>query len=212
MNSPKRQILAGTATQDSRSRPMIRIRHAAGAPLALVFAACSPDAPDTQSDAPIPPQETVENAPVADATLPEGETPANEASETIGGDGSDISLEPVTGTDIPAIAGELGCSFTTMEGQTLLVAKADVGDEATPNAAVNNGGYGEALASTQAGGFGRLEQNGAKFSGRGLTVTLTTDGPAGDSATEVTTRPAEMLVQRADGAERTYEGDWACGP
>ena len=213
MNSAKRQLWCGTACAGSRSRFMIRTLLATGAPLALFLAACSPpDEPDTQAGAPVPPQETIETAPTDGATSPQGEQPAGDTSGTIGGDGSEISLEPVTGTDIPAIPGELGCAFTSADGQTLLVAKANVGDDATPNAAVNNGGYGEALASTQTGGFGALETDGAKFAGRGLTITLTTDGPAGNSATEVTTRPAEMLVQRGDGAERTYQGDWSCGP
>ena len=172
---------------------------AMAAPLALLIAACSPDDP----------------APIRDTLTasPENqEKPASAPSDTDAGEGSDITLLPITGARIPEIQGELGCAFTTKAGETLLVAKADVGDEARPTAAINNSGQGATLASTQTGGFGTLEKSGARFDGRGMTITVDTMERVDDDMTETVTHKARLLVQHTDGRQQTYDGDWSCGP
>lgn len=190
------------------------------APLAFLMAACSP--PDT--DAPESaasdltgemPNFAPEAGPTASA-LPVppvgGAAMDDDTPSTTGGDGSEIMLQPVGDTEVPPLAGELGCSFAGSDGETLLFAKANVGDDQSPSAVINNNGYGERIVSLQTGGFGMLEADGGKFEGRGITVTVTTGARSGGEGSETVVQKADLLAQRADGAERVYEGDWSCGP
>ena len=119
---------------------------------------------------------------------------------------------PVQPDDVAGLQGELGCSFSDEYGDLLLVAMADVSDSSRAQAAVNNNGYGERLMAQSTGGFSALEPGGAAFSGRGLTVTVTPGERASENGTESVTSDALLLVQRGDGAERRFDGEWTCGP
>ncbi len=130
----------------------------------------------------------------------------------MGGDGSQITLQPVRTEDVAGLKGELGCSFA-VEGETLLVAMADVDDENRATGAINNNGYGEQVMGEQLGGFSALEPDGGTFSGKGMVLTIETGADALDGPnTEEVTKAATMTANRADGASRIYDGEWTCGP
>ncbi|WP_206185462.1 hypothetical protein [Sphingosinicella sp. CPCC 101087] len=61
------------------------------------------------------------------------------------------------------------------------------------------------------GGYNGMVR-GATFAGRGKTIriALTGDGPVG--AGESPPHPATLTYERADGASRTIDGLWTCGP
>ncbi|MAN45679.1 MAG: hypothetical protein GYB49_03085 [Alphaproteobacteria bacterium] len=139
--------------------------------------------------------------------------PSATPSETIGGDGSDIQLQPITADTGLDLEGELGCSFQTEPDNALLfIAKANVGDEFRPRGGINNNGYAETLTGTETGGFSTLEADGGRFGGKGMTLTLTPVEQRVNDGTETVSQSAKLLVQRGDGAERTYQGVWTCGP
>jgi hypothetical protein len=150
-------------------------------------------------EAPPPPAED----PVADAAEPA-------IGETRGGDGSDIALAPLQPDDAADLPGELACSFRLADArQSLMIARADVGDDARGVAVIRNGGYAERLMARSDGGFGAMEP-GITFGGRGMTVTI--DRGERRSGGESPDYAATLLAQRADGAERRYQGLWTCGP
>jgi len=68
----------------------------------------------------------------------------------------------------------------------------------------------ERLAARETGGFDILPK-GAAFGTKGkiLSVARTSDLPLGEG--ESPPYPAELLLQRADGAERTLSGRWTRG-
>lgn len=140
----------------------------------------------------------------ADAVAPQAE------SGTQGGDGSEITLNPLSESDLTeaALPGELGCQFVTAEDAPLLVAMGNVGTSEAARGVVKVGDYVETVAAP--GGFdGMLE--GTAFNGKGKTVEVAVTGPASGDG-ESPPRPATLTYQRADGAEKTYDGQWQCGP
>lgn len=148
-----------------------------------------------------------------DATVPAAEKKPAEETATIGGDGSEITLNEIRVEDAQSIEGELGCGFKTPAGATILVAKSNVADDARPRAAINHNGYSEILVSTSEGGFNRLEREPGEFGGKGLTITIELGDESLTAAnTEQTSKFASMDVQRGDGASRVYDGEWICGP
>lgn len=158
---------------------------------ALLLVGCSGESPPAGSP-PLPPVE-------------------EEAATTRGGDGSAITLNTLKAEHVTSLTGEQGCSFVdTNDGQTLLVAKGDVVPDERAFAVINHSGEIENLSTKDSGGYDGMVE-GATFVGRGLTLRVTTDqerpGP-----TERVRHSASMLVQRADGASRTYRGNWTCGP
>ena len=190
--------------------------------VAPVLAACSDRSGPADEAAPATDSTTV--AEPADPSSPHAETepkapemansPHSPATEgpTRGGDGSQITLQPLTpgqlqGVDLP---GELACSFSADTGATLLLARADVTPDGMVRGAVNNNGYVEALGSGRAVGFNDLA-DGISLNGKGLTVVLAR-GAAQPTGNESTQHVATLTVQRADGAERTYDGLLTCGP
>ena len=190
--------------------------------VAPVLAACSDRSGPADEAAPATDSTTV--AEPADPSSPEAVTkpeapemadaPHSPAIEgpTRGGDGSQITLQPLTpgqlqGVDLP---GELACSFSADTGATLLLARADVTPDGMVRGAVNNNGYVEALGNGRAGGFNDLA-DGITLSGKGMTVVLAR-GAAQPTGNESTQHVATLTVQRADGAERTYDGLLTCGP
>lgn len=173
-----------------------------GALVALALAGCS--------DASEPPPPQPQDAAGAQAPTAAQTAPAGAPGPTVGGDGSDIRLEPLTGAQIEAAAleGELGCSFGAAGAAPLLVAMGNVASADPAFGLVSIAGHVERLASP--GGFDALI-DGARFGGRGTIVTVALTGPALGGG-ESPPRPATLTVDRADGARRSYVGRWSCGP
>lgn len=188
------------------------------APLALIACSEAPVSNDAGADVHLV---TPANDAVAtegtqtEALPPRAEGPAANAAEpsigeTQGGDGSQIALAPLQPEDAADLPGELACGFRIADArQSLMIARADVGDDARGVAVIRNGGYAERLMARSAGGFGAMER-GASFGGRGMTVTI--DRGERVSGGESPAYSATLLAQRADGAERRYQGLWTCGP
>lgn len=177
------------------------LRFFALATVSLAYA-CTPSSPVEEEPIEAPATQDPVPIPLPDVT--------SEPSETIGGDGSEIMLETLRMGDLDGLGGELGCSFAeTVDADPLLVAKGSVqGDE--PNfGRIRNHGFMEHIASAGRGYDSMVE--GAKFSGKGLTLTITT-GEEVETGNESNQLSASLLVQRADGAERMIEGVWTCGP
>ncbi len=175
----------------------------------LGAAACSEQKPAE----PAAPAETRAVAGAEAAAPPPEPAPAVPASggETVGGDGSQITLNTLSAADVEAnpVQGELGCSFGGA-GATppLLLAKGDVGTKDAAFGLVKVGDYVERIA--QPGGFNALTKGGT-FSGQGKTIVVALTGPAIGGG-ESPPRPATLTYQRADGASRVYTGLWTCGP
>ena len=185
----------------------------------LFMAACSPaDEPVTD----VPPETTGDSA--MTETQDAGEVTGSDAllpddtDETdIGVTGSDAALstlQPVTEDNASTLEGELGCAFQTADdGNTILVARADVAQDDRPTAVINNDGFGVQLYGQQPGGFDGLETTAGTFAGEGVVVVVELgDATLDGSETEASSRAATMTVNRSDGATRSYDGDWTCGP
>ena len=129
---------------------------------------------------------------------------------TLGGDGSPIQLSPLTSEDIDAakLTGELGCSFAAGD-DALLVAMGVVASKEPAIGVLKVGDSVEAISSP--GGFDGMLR-GATFVGRGKAVIVerTASQPLGGG--ESPPYPARLTYQRADGASRSFEGLWTCGP
>lgn len=128
---------------------------------------------------------------------------------TVGGDGSAIELSPLTAEDVDSavLPGELGCSFSTQD-TALLLAKGDVASDEPGRGVVKVGSYVEPVAAP--GGFDAMLA-GATFTGAGKTVRIDVTGPAIGGG-ESPPRAATLTYDRADGARRSYAGQWQCGP
>lgn len=145
-----------------------------------------------------------------DAAAGPGASPATPATATTGGDGSDIVLSPLTGADIEGapLAGELACSFAVGGDAPLLLAKGNVDSQEASRGVVKVGDYVEPVGAP--GGFDAM-LDGGTFAGQGKTVIVAITGPATGGG-ESPAKPATLTYQRADGAERTWNGAWTCGP
>ncbi len=132
------------------------------------------------------------------------------ASETVGGDGSDIQLEELTQEDVEgaALSGELVCNFLGDGALPLLYATGVVASDEPAQGVVKVSGYVERIGAP--GGFEGITDD-PTFTGQGKTIAIAVTGPAtGDG--ESPARPATLTYERADGASRTFEGLWQCGP
>jgi len=139
------------------------------------------------------------------------DTPEAAEPVTVDGDGSAIALAPLTAADIEgaSLAGELACSFSAGSGESpLLLAKGDVASDAPGRGVVKVGSYVEPIAAP--GGFDGMLR-GARFSGAGKVVVIELTGPATGGG-ESPPSPATLTYHRADGARRTFAGQWQCGP
>ncbi|RVT89388.1 hypothetical protein [Sphingomonas crocodyli] len=167
--------------------------------LALTLGACSSPAPNGD-------QSRADNVAEAES----GNTALNEAEPTIGGDGSEIVLSSLSSADITKakLRGELGCSFASADGGTLLIAKGHVGSDDPAFGIVKVGDYVEQVATP--GGYDHMI-DGATFGGKGKTIRIALTGPAIGSG-ESPPRPATLTYDRADGAQRGIAGQWTCGP
>lgn len=188
------------------------------AAMAVLCAACSgpaPDAADARADAAgtrAGDAATTEAAPPAasgERVAMEAATTPDDAGATIGGDGSQVVLAPLSADDIDGadLAGELGCSFSTDAG-TLLLAKGNVASRDPARGVVKVGEYVEPV--TTPGGFDAMVK-GATFSGAGKTIRIAPTGPAAGGG-ESPPAPATLTYDRADGARRSFAGQWQCGP
>lgn len=167
--------------------------------LALTVAGCSkekepePAAKDTAASQPA-------------ATTP----PTAPESPTIGGDGSQIVLSTLSSDEIrkTELPGELGCGFSDTTGAVLLIAMGDAASKGPASGIVKVADSVERIAAP--GGFDAMVK-GVTFTGAGKTVRIELTGSPIDNS-ESPPIPAELIYQRADGAERTYAGRWSCGP
>lgn len=135
---------------------------------------------------------------------------AANATATIGGDGSSIRLSPIETADVEAarLGGELGCSFTKGD-DLLLLASGVVASKEPAFGIVKVGDYVESISAP--GGFDAMIK-GATFAGKGKTIRieLTSGTPLGGG--ESPPFAAKLTYIRADGASRTIDGLWTCGP
>lgn len=161
------------------------------------------------------PEETKEAAPNAPPPAPAPAVPTPQppvASEgaTVGGDGSEIRLDALTPADAEGakLAGELGCSFSTAGAAPLLLAMGDVASRDAAQGVVKVAGYVERVAAP--GGFDGMLK-GATFSGAGKTIRIAVTGAAIGGG-ESPPNPATLTYERADGASKTFVGQWVCGP
>jgi len=193
---------------------------------AALFASAALSACSAPEDQPLPAEPGTATTEVAPAATPVA-TPIPEASQalpagtaetapaTTGGDGSPLALSPLTATDLSGVelAGELACSFSRSAGaEPLLLARgnaADAGGRAT--FAVKIGDYVEQGMMLADGGFDAMLEGG-RFGTKGLVLAVRNVGPANGAGSESPSRPAELVAQRADGAERIFPGAWTCGP
>jgi len=171
-----------------------------------MLAACAPsdDASEPRADAPaIAPTPTAADE-VAPAPAPVA------ASGTVGGDGSEIVLATLTEGDLDRadLSGELACSFSEDDRQPLLYAKGVVGSQAPAQGIVKVGRHVEPVRAP--GGFDGMTKN-PTFTGQGKTIRIEETGAAIGGG-ESPPRPATLTYQRADGARRSIEGRWQCGP
>lgn len=147
-------------------------------------------------------------------TQPATDAPVVPVTEgpTRGGDGSQIALQPLSREQLHEVdlPGELACSFADAGGATLLLARADVVPDGMVRGVLNNNGYLETLGNGRAGGYGDLV-DGITLTGKGLVVELQR-GKSQPTGNETTEHAATLKVQRADGAERRYDGTLTCGP
>lgn len=178
------------------------------APLAVLsfMAACSPSSDRSEMPA--------DSSATMPATLPmERARPesAVTATATRGGDGSAIELSVLDPEEIGEISGELGCSFTFRGSDTLLlVAKGYVGLPEANLGRVKIGDYVETVTSSETGYDSMVE--GAEFNTRGMVIRITTGADVEGETNEAIVQNAELTAMRTDGAERSYQGEWTCGP
>lgn len=189
---------------------------------ALALAGCSSQSPVENNSA------SVETVPMAieSPTPAPAETPATviensvapetgeanaSAGATIGGDGSEIVLNPLTQEEARKanLSGELACGFFAKGQSTpLLLAKGNVGSSERSQGVVKVAGYVEPVSA--AGGFDGMTK-GARFAGKGKTLTVRVTGAA-VKGVESPSYPATMTYDRADGGQRSFDGLWVCGP
>lgn len=172
-----------------------KVRHAIAIAViaGAVLAACAP------SD-----QAAADSPAVAD-----GATQIPSADATVGGGGSEIQLDELTISDMEeaALSGELACSFSTGDTLPILIARGIVASDEPAQGIVKVAGYVEHIAAP--GGFNGITDN-PTFTGQGKTIEIEVTGAARGG--ESPPRPATLTYQRADGASRTFDGRWQCGP
>ena len=212
--------------------PPSSVRRCAGVILAVamaaLLAACTgsrpdegavvgPAAGDGSSDVPAQPAPDAEasaatTTPAGTTSDPAGTGAADDtiAGTTVGGDGSEIALAPLSAEDIDgaALTGELACSFSIGDAAPLLLAMGDVALKEPSRGVVKLGDSVEGVAAS--GGFDAMLK-GAQFAGAGKTIRIALTGPATGTG-ESPPAPATLTYDRADGARLSYTGQWQCGP
>jgi hypothetical protein len=166
---------------------------------------------DPSSDAEAPEAQPPSTSPSAEAPNDSGEQESATASgQTRGGDGSEITLNALTEADMreASLSGELGCQFTTDDGEVLLIAMGKVASSDAAQGVVKVAGYVERVSAP--GGFDGITAS-PTFSGKGKTVHIEVTGEPTEGG-ESPPRPATLTYDRADGARRDWRGEWRCGP
>lgn len=173
-----------------------------------VLAACAADEEQTQAGAAAPAVSPTPTA--AEEAVPASEQAAPIESGTVGGDGSQIELNPLEAGDIEGagLQGELACSFGEAGARPLLYATGVVGSDSPAQGVVKVADYVERVGAP--GGFNGMTRN-PTFSGQGKTIRIEQTGEASGGG-ESPAHPATLTYLRADGASRTFEGQWQCGP
>ncbi len=172
-----------------------------------LIAGCSDPASDAEDKAAQPSSAQ----PSAEAPTDTGKQEEDSASgQTRGGDGSEITLNALTEEDMrqAGLPGELGCSFTTENGEVLLIAMGNVASSDAAQGVVKVAGYVERVSAP--GGFDGMTAS-PTFSGKGKTVHIEVTGEPTEGG-ESPPRPATLTYDRADGAQRDWRGEWRCGP
>lgn len=161
-----------------------------------------PASPSTPAVAPAPTN--------ADEAMPAQTSVSNAAAGTVGGDGSEIRLDPLQENDLTdaQLEGELACVFAEGNAAPLLYAMGVVGSTAHAQGVVKVAGYVETVRAP--GGFEGLRR-GPTFTGQGKTIRIEQTGDATGGG-ESPWHPATLTYLRADGASRSFEGRWQCGP
>ncbi|AKM10904.1 hypothetical protein [Croceicoccus naphthovorans] len=181
-------------------------------------AACKSE--ETLPDSPAATETTATPGPNAGTPAPDsGETgvPDGEPidSGTIGGDGSELRVATLTAAQISSadLQGELSCSFIRSDERApLLLASGNVGSDDRALGVVGYAGGVERIMSTEDGGFDAIV-DGGRFATKGLTIDVRRGkAPMPGATGESPPYPAAMRLMRADGAERSFNGTWNCGP
>ncbi|NIJ24191.1 hypothetical protein [Sphingomonas japonica] len=133
-----------------------------------------------------------------------------DSSATTGGDGSAVMLVALQPEDTRGLEGELGCDFVRRSGDTVFIALGYVADAGKAQGVYRVGDSSEKVVMTRPGGFNAMSAGGT-FAGRGMTLTIER-GEAIPTDSEQTSHMATLRAQRGDGAERSYDGSWTCGP
>ena len=154
----------------------------------------------------------------ASSTQPSAEAPNDagkqeedsSSGQTRGGDGSEITLNALTEEDMreASLPGELGCSFSTEDGDVLLIAMGNVASSDAAQGVVKVAGYVERVSAP--GGFDGMTGS-PTFNGKGKTVHIEVTGEPTEGG-ESPPRPATLTYDRAGGAQRDWQGEWRCGP
>lgn len=133
------------------------------------------------------------------------------ADATSGGDGSPIRLDALTARDLEdaALSGELACGFSTDDGARILFAMGLADSEEPAGGVVKVSGHVERIGAP--GGFDGIVED-PTFTGRGKTIRIAVVGPPAVGGGESPPRPATLTYHRADGASRSFDGHWRCGP
>lgn len=165
-----------------------------------------------------PSSDAEEEAAQSSSTSPSAEAPndsdqqesASPSGQAQGGDGSEITLNALTEEDMSeaSLPGELGCQFTTDDREVLLIAMGNVGSSDAAQGVVKVAGYVERVSAP--GGFNGITES-PTFSGKGKTVHIEVTGEPTEGG-ESPPRPATLTYDRADGAQRDWQGEWRCGP
>jgi hypothetical protein len=159
--------------------------------LAFALAGCSDDSPENGADTAASPTRALpDRAPAAPRLR-----------------------EPLVAEDIEgaALAGELACSFAEPGAEgPLLVAAADVIDQARAEGVFKLGPSTLRLRGAETGGFNAMV-HGARFTSGEIEarVTVTSETPTDDS--ESPPLPARLEIASPAGTER-IDGEWTCGP
>lgn len=172
-----------------------------------LMAGCSDPSSDAEDKAAQPSSTQPSNEAPTDSAKQEG---AASSGQTRGGDGSEITLNALTEEDMreASLPGELGCSFTTADGEVLLIAMGNVASSDAAQGMVKVAGYVERVSAP--GGFDGMTKS-PTFSGKGKTVHIEVTGEPSEGG-ESPPRPATLTYDRADGAQRDWQGEWRCGP
>ena len=121
--------------------------------------------------------------------------------------------EALTAEDVEgaALTGELACAFTQAGAAgPLLVAMADVTDEARAAGVLRLGPSTLRLRAAETGGFNAMVE-GARFTSGDLDARVTVTSPTPMDDSESPPLPARLEIGSPAGTQR-IDGDWACGP